>query len=399
MCVMLALSCLGTAGGSPSNNVCDIGTEKCAHTSDEILLMQAPSFQRSMAPDPRTLGLDSEVALNLIQNAIDLMPSDSVAPSRPDILQFLAAAGVMRNGSTTHLSDHDTQQLVNVSVLLRTLFLDNAIEAKDLDQRELDEYHANMLACGINMTSAITATNASLERVENARTTHSDCRTEESSLMSENTTKWNAYNDLSQYQLPECTSLPTGVADMVENIVESSPAYSAWLKNTSTLFENNKMAYMAARKAFADQRSTCTNDQNTFEQEACVHAYNINSVCSEYDECFDARLETYNDTKRRVKNAVTKRKEFVKSLEAIACHIEVILNHNSGDHSFTKCSNLTANLTAHEITYPEDVAKKACDLPGPGTVPDHDEWEDKQYRGEQWYADVTLAPATACTGM
>lgn len=258
------------------------------------------------------------------------------------------------------------------------LLLEQLDSEKAVNQKLLDQAHANVAQCNTDRNTAYTETDGVNDRDQQTtddRTSHTDCRTSENAHIEVRNQNCSAFvekalcdaheNDYNYFVAsddvgPNYQSVPQALLDAIEHA------------------EDCKDSLHKEKLVSQD----CDAKQRTFEMAFCMYDLTLRTTCTALDSCYSAATADLNLVNTSVAELETNQKVVYKMVQKVKCYVDAMsANFKTLTASHIKtCEDQKHDASKLDISYKPVVPKVACDLSKLSHgVPGDASWATQEY--------------------
>eukprot|EP00933_Yihiella_yeosuensis_P055223 TRINITY_DN5393_c0_g1_i1.p1 TRINITY_DN5393_c0_g1~~TRINITY_DN5393_c0_g1_i1.p1 ORF type:complete len:407 (+),score=70.06 TRINITY_DN5393_c0_g1_i1:118-1338(+) len=254
------------------------------------------------------------------------------------------------------------------------------------------ELIAENISCHINETALAAEVNTTLTLLTYLNDTSAQGAYEPTSYCSLNVTEQSDPSDLSVVE-NYLMRMKSKYQDAKKNLTEAEWAYS----NKSAEYNAKVQECNLIEGNLTSKSSECTQDQLSFENEACAINDGRATGCAAYDICWNTK-KTEHD--RLVNESILLEPDLkakYRALKRIGCFI-LAFNSSNMSAALQNCVQRTIDLSPMNITCNATLDKTPTDCPTPcvGTPENTTQFAADEYQMHNWSSLVDNCTATCC---
>jgi len=244
---------------------------------------------------------------------------------------------------TKHLNETEEDLLDEVIVLIRDSMYSSMRTAHEADQDTLDDDADDIDTCNANLNAALSGTVQAAETASNtARSDHITCRDEESVEFDHIAGNTTALDTLVGSIPVPAPLVPLDIVLTLEGVTHYfsvAQVYVEWFNLWGGLFNADKASLDTAVASHIAKRSTCNNEQTTFEAQWQLWKQALEETCQEY--CHAAKTTLYVARQAEFAPLEENRKTAYVAGEVLVSKIECLLARNDCSNSIPSADEFT----------------------------------------------------------
>jgi hypothetical protein len=387
-----------------------------ADVIDECRSKQTPlPHEQGTCADDTASMLQSRIALNEALNIEDIKESSTgnwqerlEATQRITKSMQSAAEEMVMNGGRPGVSK---KILDAVEAEMEVLRKDLVSEHK-IVQQQMDDASAAVVQCNTNMLNTSDGSVAEAKKTEIKRKTiHHACREAEVSAYNAKNSSCKlmvSKSDVTCKAAPSCNcdSLKCDDAKAVLDCIEEQ---LLWAKSYRDTLKAQKSDCDTKTSAWSSQAKTCDTDQSNYELAFCMHAKQVDAMCSVLETCYSEAITAYGSTKKLVKTQEEDMKAMMASAKKTVCYFGVLRKGSEGNvtmKDYDVCVNMNVSsdkaylkntVEDMAITYEPAVAQETCDTMS--ITPGDSKWTAMEYSqyNQPWLRETAVCSLMTTT--